>query len=260
MNKDSIKLTPPDFILTIKPPKVLGLMDPNERCRSVLLLGLNAKLLENDCLQLLLNLVFRPIGLRRGAITPSDYYVATTGAFVSLVAPQAGLLNYTTESRIVVEYDVGLERDIEHTHKLSPDLNTKVGSVDLAIKPGSVTHRATDTRSSRAKFASTEMLLVPVDLGDSIEWRIDSHRAEKAIRDFLTGNVHLEAKFRWRTAPKSGSAEARPTDISFFDNERRRLSRRASILMRYILWRRNITIANPDGIRVNFAERKDDRS
>jgi len=240
--------------LVIEPPMVLALMRLEERARCVMLLGLDAESSNSDSLRVRLNVVFQPIPVRRGPFAPNDYYVATTGGSARLSASNAELVEYTRGSSLAVQYGVRAERKVEGHGKLAPELKGKVGAMDLEFKPGSVEHATQSTLSSGVKFASEEMPLVPIYQGDAVEWRIDSHRGEKAVRDFLAGNVYLEATFRWKTVTKSGSAHVRPSDISFFDHSRRQLSSCKSILMRFALWRKGIDIAHCNGIEVTFVE------
>lgn len=249
----------PKLVLIIEPPRLLASMSHEERARCVMLLGLDAESPASDSLRLQLNVVFQPIAIRRGLVSRTDYFVATTGGSVKLSAPDAEVVDHTGPNRIEVEHDVSVGRETTGSLKLVPELKGKIGATDLEVKPGSVEHATKNTLASGIKFASEEMLLVPINLGDAVEWRIDSHRGEKAVRDFLAGNVYLEATFRWKSVTKRGSARVRPSDISFFDSSRRRLSNRASILMRFVLWSHGIHIANCDGIEVTFVEHENDR-
>ncbi len=250
----------PKAALIIEPPTILSLMRREERARCVMLLGLDAESPASDCLRLRLNVVFQPIAIRRGAIAPNDYYVATTGGSATLSAPIAEVVDYTGPSSVAVQHDVSAGREIGGYQKLVPELKSKLAGAELEFKPGSVERATKSSFSSGIKFASEEMVLVPISFGNAVKWQIDSHRGEKAVRDFLAGNVYLEATFRWKTATKTGSVHVRPSDISFFDGSRRRLSSRASILMRFVLWRNGIDIAYRDGIEVTFTEDQSGRS
>jgi hypothetical protein len=248
-------------VLIIEPPnKLLGTMPHEERERCVMLLGLEAESLASDSLRVQLNVVFQPIGIRRGLLAPSDYYIATTGGTVAVTAPDAELVNHTGPNRVAVQHDVSVERETTGSRKLVPELKGKLGATDLGIKPGSIERARRNTQVSGIKFMSEEMLLASTNFGDAVEWRIDCHRGEKAVRDFLVGNLYLEATFRWRTVTKSGKLECQPSNILFFDNSRRQLSQRASLLMWFVLWEKRIEPANRGGIEVTFVEDQSGRA
>ena len=69
----------------------------------------------------------------------------------------------------------------------------------------------------------------------------------------------FDATFRWDNNVKTGAISARPSEIAFFDNSRKRLSNRAAVLMRCLLWKRGIRIPHLDGIDVTFVEETDER-
>lgn len=226
-------------LLNIEPHGfLLGSMPHDQQVRSIMLLDVDAESPAPDTLRLLLHVVFQPITIRRGLLTPSDYYVATTGGTVAVDAHNAELINHTVSNPFHDDVRVGREKlalrrsGSEHRDEFSP--------TDLKVK-------------HKDEFGPIDLEVKHTNLGDSVEWRIDGHRGAKAVRDFLILNLHLEATFRWKTAIKTGTVRARPSDISLFDNSKRRLSTRATILMRYVLWRKGIRVANANGIEVKFS-------
>jgi hypothetical protein len=246
--------------IIVEPPLVLALMSLEARSRSVMLFGLTAEKLAIDSWRVLVNVVFQPIRIRRGALAPVDYYVATTGGHIELSAPEAEVLDFTGPSGMKVDYELGAQRKAEIDRKLAPELTSKAGGLDLQLKGVTSEHSRQDVLSSGAKFSSTEMLLTATNCENAVTWQIDSHRGDKIIRDFLVGNVYLDAVFRWRGLTKKGIARVCPSEIAFFDGGRRRLSKRASILMRFALWRKGIDVAYHNGITVEFIEDQHARS
>jgi hypothetical protein len=251
---------PKPVLLIIEPPRLLlGSMPHEERVLCVMLLGLDAESPARDSLRLLLHVIFQPIVIRRRRLTTSDYYVATTGGTVAVRGLNAKVVEHTGPDLVAVQCDVSVVQEIAGSRKLVPELKGKLGATELEVKPGSVERGEKSTVASGIKFASEEMLLAPTNLGDEVDWRIDSHRGEKAVRDFLVRNLDLEATFRWKTEIRSGTVRACPSDISFFDSSKRRLSKKASILMRYVLWKKGVRIANVNGVEVRFVEQQDER-
>jgi hypothetical protein len=127
----------PKPVLIIEPPRLLASMSHKERDRCVMLLGLDAESPASDSLRLRLNVVFQPIAIRRGLLSPTDYFVATTGGFVMLSAPDAEVVDHTRPKGIAVEHDVSIGREITGSRKLVPEFKGKVGATDLEVKPGS---------------------------------------------------------------------------------------------------------------------------
>ncbi len=244
-------------VLAFEPShQLLGSIPHEERDRSIMLLALDAESPADNSLRLLLRVVFRPIEIRRGWCTRADYYVATTGGTVKVEATNSEVINYTGPSRVEVEYDASIGGQTSGVRKFEPQLKGNLGAINLEIRPGSIERDSTKTFSSGVKFSSEEMLLAPTNLGDAVEWRIDSHRAEKAVRDFPVEDVALEVMLRWKTSIKSGTVQARPSEVSFFDNSKRRLSKFQSIMMAWVLSQRGIKIMHLDGFQVKFVERQ----
>jgi hypothetical protein len=76
-------------------------------------------------------------------------------------------------------------------------------------------------------------------------------RGEKAVRDFLFGNLKLWALCNWGAEPKKGHVTLRNMTF-FFDDESRRLSDIRSIYAGFILYRHKSEVANRDGVGVKF--------
>jgi hypothetical protein len=225
-----------------------------------MLLGLDAEFPTAESLRLLLHVVFQPIAIRRGHVAPCDYYVGTTGGTISVAVSNGEVIHHSASKAISVEYDENVARETSGARKFMPELKAKVGTRELEAKPGSLETGKKLSFSSGAKFTAEETLVAAVNLKDEVIWTIDSHRAEKAVRDFLVCDIDLDATFKWRSASKNGTVIARPSEIAFFDNSKRRLPNKAAILMRFLLWKKGIRIPHLDGITVSFVEETHERA
>jgi hypothetical protein len=241
-----------DPILLTTPPRLLAFMSDEQKSRSLLLIDLKTRVVSEISSRFDLILIFRSVAIRRGIITPSDYYVGTTGASIVLKAFNGDVVEYSGSSKLAVEHEVTIGKESSTGAKLTPELKMKVGANELETRIGSTEAAQKDTATLHIKFSSEEMPLVALNLKDAVEWQIDTHRGEKAIRDFLVGTVQLYAVFHWATLTKAGRLRANPTDILFFDRNRRPLSRRSSLLMLWVLWKRGIKIDT--GVDVSFSE------
>jgi hypothetical protein len=246
--------------LTISSESLLTFMSPEQKTRSILLVDLKTQALAESSTRFDLTLIFRSVAVSRGIINLSDYYVGTTGASITLTAFNGDVVEYSGPSKLAVDYEVTLSKDSSSSSKFSPELKLNVLSTALEARPGSTEAASKHGAASQMKFSAEEMPLVPLNLGDAVEWQIDSHRGDKLIRDFLLGTVELYAVFRWSSATKSGQLRAKPTDVRFYDDQRRLLSPRASLLMWFALWKKGIKIENPAGVEVPFASQPDQKS
>jgi hypothetical protein len=125
------------------------------------------------------------------------------------------------------------------------------------MKTGEIKWEARGQSERKATFSCSEMILVPINKGEAIHWRLDSPRGDKAVRDFLMGNLYLFAECAWNGTPKQGRFGARPSDVRFFDDQRRPLSKATSLLMLYQLWRRDLIPLFDNGFEFTFAEVQD---
>jgi hypothetical protein len=183
-------------------------LDRKERLSSVLLLGLDGESTGDAGLRLRLNVVFQSISVRRGHLAPSDYFIATTGGSASVSAADAEVIKYTPSATISVEHVASHERESGGSFQLSPKVKSGAKDAERTVELGSMQLGGKEKVTSEMKFLVPEMLLVATNLGNEVQWKIDSHRSEKTVRDFLVGNVSLEATFRWGSVTKLESQPA----------------------------------------------------
>jgi len=225
-------------MLIVDPPILLDSMTMNEQSNCIIALGLRDEAISRLDLRLKLNLVFQSVGVKQEFITQYHYYIGTTGAVIAISAPSGHVVDHSGPTKIQVE--------VESTTGVQTGVEAKSQTAGVSLGK---------SKTSRAKFPTEELLLVPINLQNGVKWHIDNHRGDKAIRDFLLGNVYLQATFRWDNGEKRGTVEARPSDIRFFDDKKRLLlSLRTSILMLFRLYRQKKKLVNPDGILVTFKE------
>jgi hypothetical protein len=235
--------------LRIVPQRLVRDLTPEERNQNPILLDVKATTKGHESISFQLDIIFQSIAISRGLIVKSPFYVGTIGAEVTITATGAEVIDYTRSSPIPVQYTHGTQVDDASGFKVAPEL----GSKSVKAKVGSFEKNAKRKGESKAEYSSEEALLVATVLGDTIRWNIDTHRAEKVVRDFLIGNKSLNAIFKWKPTSRVGSIQIRP-DIRFFDTDKRPLSRQASLMMRFVLWQRNFRLENEAGFQFSFAE------
>lgn len=240
--------------LRVEPPLLIPWLSERERQANIMLLDLDADVEADATLRLDLNVVFNPLSVRRGVVKKVDYYVGSTGAEVSVQATGGAVSEHTQAATLDVNYSNTSKKQRKVGLSLTPVVKAKDGSAEVDATIGSITHEAAQETSVSATFASKERYLAPLRIGDTIKWTITLPRGEKVIRDFLTGNLYLFAKCAWASGPRSGTISIRPSDVRFFDHDRRPISTIRSLLMWFILWERYVKIENSDGFRIEFKE------
>lgn len=238
--------------LRISPPNILPWLSAEERRRTVVLFDFDADTECERTLRFTLNVIFRPISIPVGLVNQRDYYVGSTGADIFVETKDGSILQFTRGATLSVDYSNTTRRQRSSLVSLAPALKTKNGAKELEAKLGSITFGAEQEQVLAAKFSSEERALVAINLGDTIHWSVALPRGERIIRDFLLGNLNLYAVCRWPRDPMRGRISARPSDVRFFDPDRRPLGATQSIVMAFVLWRKGITVQNSDGMYVEF--------
>jgi len=235
--------------LLIDPPSLLRWL-PTEERNDVLFLDLEPDFLDDRTIRLDLNIVFRPIPIRRGKLQTKDYYVGSTGARITFETFLGKVTNYTCGTPLKVDY----EHTNTHSRKTSVKIAPAIEVGDkLIAKIGEVTFDKNVERVFTSRFSGAEKILSDVNLGHAVEWEIKLPDGQ-AVRDYLYGNLYLFVESSWDAVTKEGRIEVRPSDLLFFDSDRRVIGDRVKALaMRYALWRQGIRL-NRESLVVNFRE------
>jgi hypothetical protein len=234
--------------LYIDPPTLLRWMPKDERS-NVLFLDLEPDFLNENTLRIDLNIVFRPIPIRRGSSQTRDYYVGSTGARVLFETFDGKVGDYTKGSPLKVNYENSFTRSRISDAKIAPE----VGREDSSLSIGEISFSKDITRTFKTSFSGNERVLSDIDLGYGVEWELKLPGGQ-AIRDYLIGNLFLYAESTWNCKSKGGRIVLRPSDILFFDSERRTIGDGIRALaMRFVLWRQGIKL-NSKSIVINFKE------
>lgn len=238
--------------LVVDPPLLLPWLSSQEKLRAVVLLDLEADITGIEALRLDLNVVFNPIPVRRGSLQKMDYYIGTTGAEIVLDTVAGSVTNFTAEQSIDVNYSNTVEHCRKSTVAIKPTLEGKDGGRELKAGFGEFRWEKDATRSFKSAFACQERILSPIQMGSVLRWIINLPRGEKVIRDFLAGNLFLFAECSWTGGKPYGKVSVRPSDVRFFDDERRPLKRMTSIAMLFALWKNGVAIGHKDGLSARF--------
>lgn len=235
--------------LYINPPLLLRWLPKDEQSQ-VLFLDLEPDFPDDKTLRVDLNIVFRPIPVKRGRIQKKDYYIGSTGARVLFETFGGKVTKYSRATALKVDYETTYKRSRQAAVKISPKLESdSVGKLEL----GEVTFDKDVERSFTTKFSGSEQMLSDLDMGYAVEWEI-AGPDRGAIRDYFMGNLFLFVESSWDSKKREGRIVLRPSDVIFFDSQRKRIGEgMKAILMRLVLWRKGIEL-NHQPVVINFKE------
>lgn len=130
----------------------------------------------------------------------------------------------------------------------------KIESGDnLSVEVGEIAFDKNIERTFTTKFSGAERVLSDIDLGYGVEWEVKLPEGQ-LIRDYLIGNLFLYVESSWDGHIKEGPIEVRPSDVLFFDSERRIIADRIkAIAMRYALWKKGIRLSGKN-LEITFRQ------
>ena len=235
--------------LFIDPPSLLR-WRPRENREEVFFLDIEADFPDENTIRLDLNIIFRPIPIRRGTLQTKDYYVGSTGARVVFEAFLGKVRSYTRGTLLKVDHENTSTYSRNASVKLSPKIES---GDDLKGDIGEITFDKNVQRTFTTRFSGAERTLSDVNFEHGVEWEVKLPEGQ-LIRDYLMGNLYLFVESSWDAAKKEGRIEVRPSDFLFFDSNRRVIADRMKALaMRYALWRQGFRL-NRESLVVTFRE------
>jgi hypothetical protein len=242
-----------DFTVQVSPAILMRWLPSEALDRSIVLLDFEADVLKPSCLHLDINVVLNYVALRRRVIGASvDYYVGCTGVRVEVEAASGEIADHSSSQTLNVNYQNAVSRKRTSSIKIAPKVTIKADQAANSLELGEVLLEAGHDSTFTASYAGLERLLTATHFGRAIRWEAAMPRGEKVIGDFLSGNLYLFADCCWRIPLKRGRVSVTPTEVRFFNSERRPVGKMASLVMEYILWQRGIKLMNTNGICTDF--------
>ncbi len=233
-------------------PHLYRWLSPAVRNASLVLIDVNpdASLRE---LRFDIDAVFNVIPVRRGSIKRADFYVAATGGRLSIDLRRGSICkNYTDAIAIQTAYENKISRTQNASVTLSGlgETTGRPESLRGAISAGS-------QREYSCRFSASERILNPILLPPrSLRWELMCIRGERALADFVSGNLYLTVGMSWSGTRVSGTIELVPDRMEFFGPDRRALGTLKSVAMFLVLKRRGFKVKWADGVTIRFeAER-----
>jgi len=235
--------------LFITPPSLMR-WRLKDRVSDVLFLDFNPDFLDDGTIRIDLNIVFRPIPVRRGWLQTKDYYVGSTGARVTFEAIGGKVTNYTRATSFKVDYENTYKRSQQSAVRIAPKIET---GAETSVELGEFSLNKDEERTYTAKFSGSERMLSDINLENGVEWEIAIPPGQ-VLRDYLIGNLYLYVESVWGKNMKEGRIVLRPSDISFFDSQRRLIPGiKTGLAMLFKLYQKGIRINRQDVV-VNFKQ------
>ncbi|WP_337171464.1 hypothetical protein [Gemmatimonas aurantiaca] len=239
-------------VLVLAPTKLLKYLYTKARDDCLLLVDIVPDRPGPTELQLDLNLIFNPRPIRFGLVSEADWWFGSTGAELLLEAIDGSATHYSGASTIPVKYRMVRTRPQTAVFKFGPGIKQKTSQSEAELTFGSVSIPIGHEHKFETEFESAERTLEAVKMIHGVRWVVRLPRGERAIRDFLLGNLFLEATCAWSAAPLKGVIHVRPHDIRLFKPDQRPASKAASLLARYTCWRKGFKLQHTSGFTINF--------
>jgi len=244
--------------IEVDPPRLSRFLGELAKRHRILLVNLDVDETETETYALAFDLIFDPKPVQRRTVVTADYYVGSTGAEL-WVEPSTGKIQHFTQSRsFEVDYTSQSERQQRRAATFKPRLELSAGEAGASAEAGGFEIAAGSARSEAASFRSEERDLVAVFLDPELKWVLQLPRGERAVRDYLQGNLRLDAEIVPVDGRAGGTIRLRPSDIRFFGPDRRPLNFWASMAMRLILWQDGIRVHEPYPERIDFSIKRED--
>jgi hypothetical protein len=235
--------------LYVDPPTLLKWLPKGKR-NEIVFLELEPDFLDDETIRFDLNIVFRPIPIRRGTLSTRDCYVGSTGARIVFEAFLGTVKRYTPGATLKVDYENSYKRLRSAAVKLAPNVEVSEAKVNI----GEIAFTKDAERTFITRFSGSERTLSEAFFGNGVEWELALPEGKQAVRDYLIGNLFLYVEASWNAQVKEGMIEVRPSDVVFFDSERRLIAEGIkAVAMRWALYREGIKLKR-DSIVVNFKE------
>jgi len=180
-------------------------------------------------------LAFKAIRTHTDAVSTPVYYLGYTGVTAELHVEGLPLQTYTRRKKIPVNYTNSMQKKNWKNFDIVPKVTIKGEGVEATVSVGKAGGKKGSEEEKTCKFESGERTLETTREHDQIRWTLDLPRGEKAVRDFLLGNLFLFAEYDKSNEDTavSGRLKVEPRAIQWFDKDRKEIS--LSFIKRFFL-------------------------
>lgn len=239
--------------MLIDPPCLIRWMPNKDKKASIILLDMEVDIIGEGRLRFDLNVAFKAIPVHRGIIQKADYYIGSTGAHIIFETDKGSVFNYTVErDPLKVNHTNTVTRTRNSSASLKPAITNKEGDKEVKLELGEISWSAKVDSVFVSTFSCNERSLNSIYMESAIHWLLNLPRGERVISDYLVGNLWLFAECLWKDTSPSGDLSVRPSDVRFFNDDKRPLPSYKSIAMLYSMWRQNIKLPDYKGVKTHF--------
>lgn len=246
--------------ILLDPPNIFSWIGQKERDKCIILFDLATNLEDNTThLRFNLNVVFNPIAISVKNLTSiTDYYLGSTGAEIELNIEKGKIVDHTHDTTLNVTYTNSVSFKKDKAINIKPKVSVKINQFQSDFFLSEINRSHNEEVNFSTSFNSEERVLIARHLGNNIKWNITLPRGEKAIRDFLIGNLYLFASCEIFSEKICGYIKIHTSDVRFFDDQKRVLSKNKSVFMLFYLWKKGVSLKNIGTLTTNFEGTKND--
>lgn len=229
------------------------------KLRSLVLLDMTPDV-EGGAVLMDIDVVFNAIPIRLATMGGrADYYVATTGGRVVVNLNQGSIDSYSQAISIDTVYELSSERTQQATVQLTCGSLLPRGIMEES-EGNKVTLRSGSKRKYACTFNGSERVLAPIATPPhGLTWIFSSTRGEKAVSDFVSGNLPLYVRLSCGRNGLDGTVECVPERVALYNADKRPLGSLTSAFMWLVLHLRGYEVLNADGVTVQFAAKLGER-
>jgi len=192
-----------------------------------------------------LDLAFRALEVSMTQLQPADYFVATQSIKITFLAENSTVISHTSSQKFETNY--------KNTYSRNRTTNLRLQSSSVNGTPPYPTYDSGSMSQYEVSFQGAEHTLVASSTPGRVEWTLSTPRGEKAIRDFILGNLYLYLVVGWQDLPRKGSMLVRLSDISFFNSNSRKITNPLTVIaMRYAMWLDKIELPLQNALSIEF--------
>ena len=242
--------------------KVADTMPPEERNRTAALLNVGAESADEDAIKLLIDVLFQSVPVKR-PLQRGHWFAACRSALIYVQLDTGTVLGQTEKTPLQFHYKIESSSDEEVGAELNPTVKVGPEGAQTEVSVVSLTAKKKTSRGGEIDYSGTENTLEVNCLANSVTWDFSIVRGDRAIRDFLSGNLPLWVDCKPRGTRLKGTIKLLPS-IFNFDRDKQPMSGTKSFLMQLALaFRKSMKndpekrpILNYEGIHLTFGERK----
>ena len=170
-----------------------------------------------------IGVAFLPVPIKKGFVEIREFYIGITGARFRLDSEHAQLADRTPRALLNVQYESSTKSGSTNQESYATG-----GKSPIGVK---INKSNTVNSERKAKYSHGEYIFEAVELERSVVWSLRPHLGEKAVAEYLQGNLHITAEATWESSLPVILSKAEPTDRRFFDSRGRFLSGRKFVAL-----------------------------